>query len=141
MHVERNTLSIKEQTDGSDKVINKTAAKIKKKKKEEGQPVSVSVCVHVSVRDLLSEQLAADATPQLGPGVVVPREHRSLWLSRQVLLVLVHAAVLLQPLAHRVQVHVGHQNFRHARSLQIPQSGTSNQRWGVGRKDPHRTFG
>lgn len=75
------------------------------------------MCVHMSVRDLLSEQLAADATPQLGPGVVVPREHRSLGLSRQVLLVLVHAAVLLQPLAHGVQVHVGHQNRRHARSL------------------------
>lgn len=47
MHMERNTLSIKEQTDGSDKVINKTAGKIKK---EEGQPVSVSVCARVSQR-------------------------------------------------------------------------------------------
>lgn len=75
------------------------------------------VCVCVSVRDLLSEQLAADATPQLGPGVVVPREHRSLRLAGQVLLDLVHAAVLLQPLTHRVQVHIGHQNLRHPRSL------------------------
>lgn len=114
----RGTHRIKEQTDGRDKVINKTAGKIKK----EGQPVQKPV------RDLLSEQLAADATPQLGPRVVVPAEHRSLRLSRQVLLVLVHTAVLLQPLAHRVQVHIGYQNRCHARSLGIPQSGTSNQR-------------
>lgn len=111
VHMERNTLRMTAQTDGSDRVINKTAGKTKIK--GEGQPV----CVCTSVRDLLSEQLAAHTTPQLGPGVVVAREHRSLGLSGQVLLVLVQATVLLQTVTHRVQVHIGYQNVRHPRSL------------------------
>lgn len=115
VHIENNTLSTKEQTDGSDRVINKMAGKIKIQ--EERQPVCVCVCVHMSAWDLLPEQLAADATPQLGPGVVVPREYRSLGLSRQVLLVLVQATVLLHTLTDRVQVHIGYQNLRHPRSL------------------------
>lgn len=73
-------------------------------------------CVHVSARDLLSEQLAADATPQLGPGVGVPLEHRGLWLAGQIVLVLVHAAVLLQALTHRVQVYIRHQDLRHPKA-------------------------
>lgn len=113
VHMESNTLSMTAQTDGSDSVINKTAGKTKIK--GEGQPVCV--CAHMSVRDLLSEQLAAHATPQLGPGVVVAREHRSPGLSGQVLLVLVQATVLLQTVTHRVQVHIGYQNLRHPRSL------------------------
>lgn len=60
----------------------------------------------MSATDLLSEQLAADAAPELGPRVAVPLQHRGLWLAAQIVLVLLHAAVLLQTLAHRVQVHV-----------------------------------
>lgn len=44
VHMERNTLSMTAQTDGSDRVINKTAGKTKIK--GEGQPV----CVHISQR-------------------------------------------------------------------------------------------
>lgn len=67
---------------------------MKNDKREDTQPV----CARV--RDLLSQQLAADTTPQLGPGVAVPREHRGLRLSRQIMLVLVHTAVLLQTFTH-----------------------------------------
>lgn len=122
VHMERNTLTWqRKQMEVT--VINKTAGKTKIK--EKGQ----SVCAHV--RDLLSEQLAAHATPQLGPGVVA-REHRSLGLSRQVLLV--QATVLLQTAAHRVQVHIGYQNLRHPRGLWIPEWYLRSERGEAGVK-------
>lgn len=52
--------------------------------------------------DLLSEELAAYATPQLGAGVGVPLDGGE-----------VIQAVLLQPLAHCVQVVVRHHDLRH----------------------------
>lgn len=67
-------------------------------------------------RDLLSKQLAAHAAPQLGPGVAVPLKHGGLRLAGQVVLVLVYAAMLLQTLAHRVQVHIRYQDLRHLSS-------------------------
>ena len=93
----------------------------------------VCVCVFLCVclaRDLLSQQLAADPTPQLGTRVgELLAEHGGLlllllrWWRRRgeerlrravrTLPALLQAAVVLQPLAHRVQVHVRRQDVGH----------------------------
>lgn len=71
------------------------------------------MCAYVSHRDLLSEQLAADAAPQFGPSVAVPLEHGGLRLAGKVVLVLVHAAVLFQTLTHIIQVYIRDEDLRH----------------------------
>lgn len=88
------------QTDGSDRLMNRKSANDKKKERKHW-PCDMCACVCIcQPRDLLSEQLAAHAAPQLGPGVAVPLQHGGLRLAGQIVLVLVHAAVLLQTLAH-----------------------------------------
>lgn len=102
--------------------MNSKSAYDKKERKHWPCVRDMSACVCIcQPRDLLSEQLAAHAAPQLGPGVAVPLEHGGLRLAGQIVLVLVHAAVLLQTLAHRVQVHIRHQDLRHPkRCLEKP---------------------
>lgn len=103
MHTHRHKGRGAGQTDGSDRLMNRKSTNDKTKRKHWRSVRDMSIC---QPRDLLSEQLAAHAAPQLGPGVAVPLEHGGLRLAGQVVLVLVHAAVLLQTLAHRVQVHI-----------------------------------
>jgi len=86
----------------------------------------------MSARDLLSEQLAADAAPELGPGVAVPLERGGLRLAAQVVLVLVHAALLLQALTHRVQVYIRRQDARHPESrstMPLPRENKERGGW------------
>lgn len=85
------------QTDGRDRLVNRKNANDQTERKH--WPYVCDMCICQS-RDLLSKQLAAHAAPQLGPGVAVPLKHGGLRLAGQVVLVLVHAAVLLQTLTH-----------------------------------------
>ena len=50
----------------------------------------------------------------------MPLEHRGLWLAGDIVLVLVHAAVLFQTLTHRVQVYIRYQDLRHPKAVESP---------------------